>query len=153
MSRRPAGVTILAVAVAVAGALALLAAGAWFAAARGLFDAPRAAGLSRAIAVVLILFALVDGVLAYGLWSLRPWAWALGVVVEILGLVAGVFRLSRGEVIRPAVGITFAMIGLVYLLTPGVRQLFRRADRAPGGGSLPPAPGAGSTGEQPEATT
>ena len=80
MQQRPVGITMLAIAAAVLGVLAILAAGAWWNASEGLAWLPRIHGGERLIALVLLAVGLAELVFAYGAWTLRPWAWTFGVV-------------------------------------------------------------------------
>ena len=127
MQERPTGLALLAVAAAVLGALALLAAGAWWNASEGLALLPRVHGGERLVALVLLAAGLLELVLAYGVWTLRPWAWTLGVVLEILVIVLAVLQLGRLEPVRHIITITIGVITLWYLTRPRVRAAFGRS--------------------------
>jgi len=127
MKNRPAGIAILAVVAAVLGVLALLAAGAWWNASEGLAWLPRIHGGEKLIALVLLAAGLSELVFAYGAWALRPWAWTLGVVLEIVVIGLALLQLGRLEPVRHIVTIVIAGVVLWYLATPRVRAAFGRS--------------------------
>ena len=127
MRKRPTGVALLAVAAAILGVIAILGAGAWWGASNGLAVLPRVHGGERLIALILLAAGLAELVFAYGAWTLRPWAWSLGVVLEIVLIVLAVLQLGRFEVVRHIVTIAIAAVCLWYLLLPGVKAAFGRA--------------------------
>ena len=125
MQSRPVGLTILAVCAVVVGVLALIAAAGWWGASNGLAYLPRIHGFERFIALVLLVVGVLELVLAYGLFALEPWAWALGVTVEIVALVLGVLQLGRGLLFGHLLTILLALVTLWYLFTPRVRAALR----------------------------
>ena len=127
MKERPTGVAVLAVAAAVLGVLAILAAGAWWNASEGVAWLPRVHGGEKLIALVLLAVGLCEIVLAYGAWMLRPWAWTLGVALQIAVIVLAVLQLGRLEFVRHVVTIAIAGLTLWYLTTPRVRAAFGRS--------------------------
>ena len=127
MKNRPAGIAILAVVAAVLGVLALLAAGAWWNASDGLAWLPRIHDGEKLIALVLLATGLSELVFAYGAWALRPWAWTLGVVLEIVVIGLALLQLGRLEPVRHIVTIVIAGVVLWYLATPRVRAAFGRS--------------------------
>jgi uncharacterized membrane protein (DUF2068 family) len=115
---RPQGVTILAVLAAIGGVLGILAGVALL-------------GLGGSIAI-FGLIAVVQSVLllafAYGAWMLKPWAWTLGVVAEVIGLILSVLFIVNGSSISSQViGIVISVAILYYLFTPNVKAAFGRA--------------------------
>ena len=127
MKERPTGVAVLAVAAAVLGVLAILAAGAWWNASEGVAWLPRIHGGEKLIALVLLAVGVCEIVLAYGAWMLRPWAWTLGVALQIAVIVLAVLQLGRLEFVRHVVTIAIAGLTLWYLTTPRVRAAFGRS--------------------------
>ncbi len=88
---RPTGITILAVLAAIGGVFGLL----------GGFGVLFVGGVvSSGAVIVLGLCALAyAGLLiafAYGAWTLKPWAWALGVAVAIFGIVVAILQVILG---------------------------------------------------------
>lgn len=115
--RRPRGVIVVAL---------LLASGALMTGAVALAPSATlaAAGLPRSL---LIVSALLTAVLAYGLLRLRRWAWAAMlsfVVINACFLLARAL-LSGGV---PVGGLALLLALATYLLLPGVRAAFWRAD-------------------------
>jgi hypothetical protein len=127
MQKRPVGIAILAVVAAVLGVLALLAAGAWWNASEGLAWLPRIHGGEKLIALVLLATGLSELVFAYGAWALRPWAWTLGVILEIVVIVLALLQLGRLEPIRHIITIVIASVVLWYLSTTRVRAALGRS--------------------------
>jgi hypothetical protein len=128
---RPTGVTILAVLAAIGGVLGLLggllALGLTGAVAAGTGNG----GLAGLVGIVGIL-ALLQGVLAlafaYGAWTLKPWAWTLGIVAFGISLALSILNIvSGGDISSQAVSIVIGIVILYYLFTPAVKQAFGRA--------------------------
>ncbi len=70
---------------------------------------------------------------AYGTWELRPRAWALGIVLEVIVLVLAVLQPGRLELARHTVTIVIAGVAPWYLTTPRVRAAFGRSQAKDGG--------------------
>jgi hypothetical protein len=121
--QRPTGVTILAVLAIIGGVL-------------GLLGSIAIIGVGGAVlggmAVVLGLVGLVSSVLSLafgiGAWTLKPWAWMLGVVAEGLSILMSVISIVSGQSVgSQLVSIVIAGAILYYLMTPTVKQAFGRA--------------------------
>jgi hypothetical protein len=113
---RPMGITILAVLSAIGGVLAILASLALI-------------GLSGAVGVgggmIIGLFVLVVGVLelafAYGAWTLKPWAWTVGVAVEVLSLVSSALTVATGgSISSQLISILISAAIIYYMFTTTV---------------------------------
>ena len=128
---RPLGVTILAILALIGGFFGLLG-GIALLGLGGL-----AAGLGAAVdgtyAMIIGLGLLVQAVLnlAFGIgaFMLKPWAWTLGVVAQVLGLLLTVLNvvLLRADLGGQIVGVLISIAILYYLFTPGVRAAFGKA--------------------------
>jgi hypothetical protein len=118
---RPFGLTILVIGAVIVGALALLGAAGWWAASDGVFFLPRLHGVERVVALALLALGSLELALAYGLWNLRPWSWALGVGLETAALVLSVLQLGRGIPGSYLLTLVLAAITLWYLSQPRVR--------------------------------
>ncbi|HYL41396.1 MAG TPA: hypothetical protein VET90_08815 [Candidatus Binatus sp.] len=129
--QRPTGVTVLAIVAAIGGvlsllgSLALLGIGAVFAAVYGL------GALASLFGLIILALGVVELAIAYGFWTLKPWAWTWGntleavlVVVSLLELVLGYGSIS-GLVIR----IVVAGIVIYYLNMPDIRKVFAAPDK------------------------
>ena len=111
-NRRPLGVTIIAILVAIGaifeiiGGLALLA-------------------IFAPVGIFALIIGVVSLFVAWGLWTLKPWAFWLVVIVEVIHLVQAILSLGRGQ----SVGIgdvIFPIVILLYLfLDRNVRAAFR----------------------------
>jgi hypothetical protein len=113
---RPTGVTILAVLAAIGGLLLLLG--------------------SLALLATLPLFGIITLVLAvlylglaWGLWTLQPWAWMLGVGLSIISIVLTILQLLQGQqnIVGALISVAISGVILYYLYTPGVKAAFGRA--------------------------
>ena len=131
--KRPASVTLVAVLQildglwGLASGCALLAGGGALAAVIIRFvETPRWLGgtLGGAVALVglvLVLFALLDFVLAWGIWALRRWAWWLTMLASVLSLLGSAGTLAGGNLTSiPSVAIDGLTI--LLLLTTSVRR-------------------------------
>jgi len=131
--RRPAGVTLLST-LATVGAMVSLAAGLAIAAAGDVEAGLGAAGVYVAGAEVTAAYLLLMGtfqlILAWGWWSLRPWAWALGVLAQAVGVIGTVLAGAARciEVGHAVFAIVIHGAILAYLLSPSVRRAFTRQD-------------------------
>jgi uncharacterized membrane protein (DUF2068 family) len=132
--KRPIGVTLIVILKildglwGLASGCALLAGGGALAAVilRFVRDAPPWVGeiLGGALAVVgliLIFFSLLDFVLAWGVWTLRRWAWWLTMIEAVLSILGSVSTLAGGNLTSiPSVVLNGVII--VLLLTSSVRR-------------------------------
>ena len=123
--QRPMGVTILAVLAAIAGVLGIF---------RGLlvlggssavsFAIPGFAGLSALIGIGAIVQSALLLVFVYGAWSLKPWAWMLGLVGAGLGVVVAVVQLGGSSPSSLLVNILIDGAIIYYLFQPTIRRAF-----------------------------
>jgi cytochrome c oxidase subunit IV len=76
--------------------------------------------------VAFVIFAVIDFIIAYGLFVGKKWAWVLSIIFSVLGIVTAVFSLFM----RPRMGEFLAMIIdlviLFYLMQPRVQAYFKR---------------------------
>ncbi len=86
---------------------------------------------SVVVGIALVVFALIDFVLAYGLWNGKGWAWFAALVFALLGIVFSVFSLF----LRPGMGeLIWLIIDLLivyYLMQPRVQAYFGRGTVVP----------------------
>lgn len=127
--QRPTGITVMAVLSAIGGvfgllaSLALLGLGAAVSATGGL------GGLAALAGVIVLAYSILSLVLAYGFWTLKPWAWPLGIGVQVLGIVQAVlqFMNNSSNVISLVISLAIAGVILWYLYQPHVKAAFGRA--------------------------
>ncbi len=127
---RPLGVTIISIILfiqgalgVIAGILLLVAGGAL--ASNGHPIATAAVGIGAVIALILAVLTLI---LAWGLWTLRTWAFWGIVIVEALNIVYGIYSWTQGGngVVALLLSIAIPVIILLYmLLDRNVRAAFR----------------------------
>jgi hypothetical protein len=133
MRARPLGVTILAI-LALVGGIFALCGGSFGLVGSGLASIGKILGYSSlrpgAIFWGSILSLAVGAlylVLGWGALSLRPWAWLLGVGLQVFALIEGVVNLVRGDGrVGAALGIILAAAILFYLFQARVQQAFGR---------------------------
>lgn len=131
---RPLGITILAV-LAIIGGLFLLLGAIGLLAAGGLVAAGGDSAVSGALGGMAMIFGLGALVLAvlylafgFGAWTLKPWAWTLGVVSQGLGLLLSLVQIVMGSPIQNhIVGILIAAAILFYLFQPNIKAAFGKA--------------------------
>ena len=80
------------------------------------------AGASGAAALVAWMITGVSALAAYGLWTVRPWAWLLALVVWGLGTIDAVLLLSAGTI---NTNLAIGPLVVLYLLQPSIRAVFR----------------------------
>jgi hypothetical protein len=127
---RPMGITILAVLAAIGGVLSILAGiaivgiGGFAAASTG---TAAYFGLGALAGVVVLVLGVLNLAFAYGAWTLKPWAWTLGVGLQVASLIwAGLAALS-GDVSGQIISIVISAIILYYLFQPNIKAVFGRA--------------------------
>jgi hypothetical protein len=135
--QRPLGITILAILGIIGGVMGLLggcgaiAGGALvgaLGAQAGVGAVAAGGGLLGLLGIVTLAMAV--GWIAFGIgaWTLKPWAWMLGLVlVGISIVVALVTVLSGGDFGSQLLGLVIDGVIVYYLMTPEVKQAFGRA--------------------------
>lgn len=144
VKERPSEITVVVVLEVVGGVLELLAGLALlFLSAfltrflpMGIPFMPGLFGLVTLIAVGGVIIALIDLLIAWGLWAGRGWAWVVGLILVILRLIGGLLILIAGLVTLPMIVIgMIEQILIIYLLTrPRVKAFLGRE------AALSPAP-------------
>lgn len=127
--QRPTGVTIIAVLAAVGGVLGLLAGLALIAAGPAISSATGLGGFVGIAAWIVLAYAALSLVLAYGFWMLKSWAWPLGVGVEVLGIVQAVLQYLNDTTQLFSLLVDVALAGFIlwYLFQPHVKAAFGRS--------------------------
>jgi hypothetical protein len=125
---RPTGITILAVLAAIAGVFALLGgltllvSGGFIGAATG---SGALGGLATLVGAVLIVSGAASLFFAWGAWGLQPWAWTLGVIIQAVNIVIGLFQLINGST-GALLSIVIAGAITYYLFRPEIKGAFGR---------------------------
>lgn len=121
---RPFGLSVLAITVGAISVALMLWAAAWF----GATDIVPGSGLAllaRVIGLGLVAVAILQAVLAYGVWELRPWASPLGIGLTIAALVLTLLSAGRGTQGAHTLSLLLEIGALWYLLSPRVQEAFR----------------------------
>ena len=126
--QRPTGVTIIAVLSAIAGVFGLLAGIALLTAGSVIGAAAGLGGFVVVGALIVIAYSILSLVLAYGFWTLQPWAWPLGIGVEVLGIVQAVLQFMNDtrQLVSLIISLAIAGVVLWYLFQPHVKAAFGR---------------------------
>lgn len=109
---RPLGVTIIAILVAIGGVLEIIG---------GLLALVSYPGL----AIVTLILGVLALVLAWGLWTLKPWAFWTTVILEAINVIQGIIGLTQRQG-ASVFGLIVPIIILLYLfMDRNVRAAFR----------------------------
>ena len=76
---------------------------------------------------LLGLLALLNLVFAYGAWTLKPWGWTLGVILQVISILLPVLSIAIG--LRggsPLLGIVISVLILYFLLRQDTKKAFGR---------------------------
>ncbi len=132
---RPTGITILAILSAIGGVLSILG-GVALIGLGGLAAGATGEGAFFGLGAIFGLLILGTGIagiaFAYGAWTLQPWAWPLGVALQVLSLIfAGLAVISNtdnitGAITSQIIGVAISLVILYYLFQPSIKSLFGR---------------------------
>jgi len=128
--QRPTGITILAVLAAISGVFGLLAALALLGIGAAVAGASGLGGLVFVGGLVVLIYSVLSLALAYGFWTLKPWAWPLGVGVQVLGIIQGVLQYMNTPdtaLVSLIIGLAISAFILWYLFQPHVKAAFGRS--------------------------
>lgn len=135
--QRPVGVTIISILAIVSGMIGIcwaitlsgFAATGWLTGAlfgaNGLQDWGNTTLIGALSGVFSALLSLAFGI---GAWRLRPWAWWVGVIAMLVGLISPIISLFNGDIVPGIFGLIIPVALLIYLIIPGTRQAFLRLD-------------------------
>jgi hypothetical protein len=126
---RPTEVTVLAILSAAGGVLGMFTGldvtilGSIAGTLDGWFGGPLAL-----IGLAALVVGIAELVSAYGLWTLRPWAWLLGIGVQAAGVAIVVLWVIEGvSIVSGLVSVVIAAAILYELWRPAIRTLFGRS--------------------------
>jgi uncharacterized membrane protein (DUF2068 family) len=124
VGRRPRGIAILAV-LQILASVALLVGGLVISVAAGLPPSTDVQGEAAAFALgtVLILLGILSLIVAWGLWTLQPWARKVALVFAGISLATDVASIVTGNY-GSAVTLLIDLSLIWYLTRPGVRAAF-----------------------------
>ena len=138
VQQRPTGITVIAIIAAILGVLGVLGGllvvltGVLLGTASSSADGGGLAstvvvGLVGILGIVVLATAIADIVFAYGAWTLKPWAWMVGIVIGVISIVLAALSLGGGGTTTPVVTIILWGVVIYYLNTPPVKAAFGRA--------------------------
>src|SRR5256885_12929913 len=130
VGRRPRGIAVLAV-LQILASLALLVGGLVLVVAASLPPSVDVQGEAAtfALGAVLILLGVLSLIVAWGLWTLRPWARKAAILFAIVSLGTDVISIVTGNYAN-AVALLLDLLLIWYLTRPGVKAAFIRVDRS-----------------------
>jgi uncharacterized membrane protein (DUF2068 family) len=110
------GITILAVLAAIGGLFGLF--GGFV-----LLGAGAINGMYPILGIITLISAIASLAFAYGAWTLQPWAWMLGLVIQGVNVILAIISLIRGD-FSSIVSLIIAGIIIYYLMTPEIKRAF-----------------------------
>lgn len=128
---RPTGITILAILAGIAGVWGLLQGctltGLSALALPGVLFGANLPGWALWAGLSTLAYAVLQLVVGYGAWTLRPWAWLVGVIVAAWGALNALFAMFGGNLFGGLIGLVIPGIILFYLLFDNdVKRAFGR---------------------------
>jgi hypothetical protein len=119
MSGKPTGVVVLAI-LQLLGALSALAVGVL---ALMVFMISPIFSIFAILALLPLIIGIIGLILFYGLWTMKGWAWLWTLIINLLGLLLGLF----GNLLDPMnlLSIALSAIIVIYLLMPATKAHFR----------------------------
>jgi uncharacterized membrane protein (DUF2068 family) len=81
------------------------------------------------VGLIALAYAALSLALAYGFWTLQSWAWPLGIVVQVLGILQALGQFANDQTNFVSLVINLAIAGFIlwYLFQPHVKAAFGRA--------------------------
>jgi uncharacterized membrane protein (DUF2068 family) len=77
------------------------------------------------LSLVGVILAVTQVVFGFGAWTLNPWAWTLGVVIQVISLCLALLYIFLGvDLFNQTVTILIAAVILLYLFTTEVKRAF-----------------------------
>ena len=125
---RPLGVTVIAILAAISGVFGILAGLTLLVGGTAVGIAVGSAalgGLASVIGAVTLVMSILMLAFAWGAWGLQPWAWTLGIVLQAIAIVMGLYNLFNGGS-GAVISIALAAAITYYLFQPDVRRAFGR---------------------------
>ena len=114
---RPLGITIIAIILGIQGVLSIIAGILLLAGSGGAYAVP---------AIIALVLGVLYLIVAWGLWTLQPWAFWTTVVLEVITLINGIIALTQHSVGSGLLNIVLSLIILIYLFADrNVRAAFR----------------------------
>jgi uncharacterized membrane protein (DUF2068 family) len=77
--------------------------------------------------VIFLVLGALYFLVGFGLWTLKPWAWMLTVILCGIGLALNLVQALSGEVVGGSFGLIVNGFVLWYMMRPHVKTAFGRA--------------------------
>lgn len=90
-----------------------------------------------ALGAVYLLVAIIQLLVGFGVWTLKPWAWPAGIIVLILSIIIHIVGLMVGNVFVVLL-LIFEIIALIFLILPETKACFQYAEMAEAQTQAPP---------------
>jgi uncharacterized membrane protein (DUF2068 family) len=128
--QRPTGITILAILAFIGGIFGILG-GLALVGFSGIIAASGVAGggFTTILGVLLLIYGPTSLVLGYGFWTLKPWAWTLGVGLQGAGIALDILQFINDstQLVTAIISIAISAAILWYMFQPHVKAAFGRA--------------------------
>jgi hypothetical protein len=126
---RPTGVTVLSILAFIAGAFTLIAGLllTLMGTAIGSMGGPVFAAIGAFAGVIFLVLGALYFLVGFGLWTLKPWAWMLTVILCGIGLALNLVQALSGDVVGGTFGLIVNGFVLWYMMRPHVKTAFGRA--------------------------
>jgi hypothetical protein len=129
---RPTGVTILAILAVIGGVLPILVGLTLlgFGGVVYLGDTSVEGSAASVVAWLIVLIGVASLIIAWGFWTLKSWAWLIGVIlyaIEIVNVIVAYFTVTDSNIVSTIILLIVPGLILYYLLRPGVRAAFGRS--------------------------
>ena len=126
--QRPTGVAIVAILMILGGIFGILGGRGGVGLARTLMAETGNSALSTVLIsnAVLLIVSVIQLIVGYGLWFVKPWAWTVGVVVIVLRVAADLIAMFNGQVTTGSLGLIISLVILWYFFRPNVKSAFGR---------------------------
>ena len=113
---RPLGITIISIILGIEGVLGIISG----------IVLLSAGGALGTLGIITLILGVLHLVLAWGLWTLKTWAFWGTVILEVLVLIDAIFGLGQGQMATGIFSIIFAVVVLIYMFADrNVRAAFR----------------------------
>lgn len=76
------------------------------------------------VGVALLVFAMIDFALAFGLWVGKRWAWIAGLVCAALGIILGILSLFLRPGVGELIALVLDLVIIYYLMQPKVQAYY-----------------------------
>jgi len=90
-----------------------------------------------ALGAVILILGILYLAVGIGFFSGKGWAWTLGIIVSVLGIVVDVVQIGFGGY-SSIVGLIIGLLIIYYLMRPHVKAFFGKGPAVAGGMQPPP---------------